>query len=160
MQHVIRVAMNPSQVLIIPLGLIIVAIHATKNWGDVHSQAETSKSVVNFLVRLFIVRNTVNISLRATVASQTVTNTLVDFYAFVRNYADALKPVCYRLNIHKSFIVHTVRLSLLYVLLTVHLGLILVNNQLDAQFFLRIYLFQFSTCFEHLCAHRQENQLY
>lgn len=36
-QHVIRVAMNPSQVLIIPVGLIIVAIHATKNWADVHS---------------------------------------------------------------------------------------------------------------------------
>jgi hypothetical protein len=27
-----------------------------------------------------------------------------------------------------------------------------VNNQLDAQFFFRIYLFQFSTCFEHPCA--------
>jgi len=29
-----------------------------------------------------------------------------------------------------------------YVLLTVHLGSILVNNQLDAQLFFRIYLFQ------------------
>ena len=46
------------------------------------------------------------------------------------------------------------------VLLTVHLGIILVNNQLDAQFFFLIYLFQFSTCFEHPCAHHQENQLY
>jgi len=36
----------------------------------------------------------------------------------------------------------------------------LVNNQLDAQFFFLIYLFQFSTCFEHPCAHHQENQLY
>jgi hypothetical protein len=36
----------------------------------------------------------------------------------------------------------------------------LVNNQLDVQFFFRIYLFQFSTCFEHPCAHHQENQLY
>jgi len=26
--------------------------------------------------------------------------------------------------------------------------------------FLHIYLFQFSTCFEHSCAHQQENQLY
>ena len=26
---------------------------------------------------------------------------------------------------------------------------ILVNNQLEAQFFFRIYLFQFSTCFEN-----------
>jgi len=34
-----------------------------------------------------------------------------------------------------------------YVLLTVHLGSVLVNNQLDAQFFFRIYLCQFSTCF-------------
>jgi hypothetical protein len=28
-----------------------------------------------------------------------------------------------------------------YVLLTVHLGLVFVNNQLDAQFFFRMYLF-------------------
>jgi hypothetical protein len=37
---------------------------------------------------------------------------------------------------------------------------ILVNNQLDAQFFLCIYLLQFSTCFEHPCAHHQKNQFY
>jgi len=37
---------------------------------------------------------------------------------------------------------------------------ILVNNQPDAQFFFRVYLFQFSTCFEHPCAYHQENQLY
>jgi len=47
-----------------------------------------------------------------------------------------------------------------YVLLTVHLGSFLVNNQLDAQFFFLIYLFQFSTCFKHPCAHHQENQLH
>jgi len=47
-----------------------------------------------------------------------------------------------------------------YVLLIVHLGSVLVNNQLDAQFFFRICLFQFSTCFEQPCAHHQENQLY
>jgi len=51
-------------------------------------------------------------------------------------------------------------LEFLYVLLTVHLGSVLVNNQLDAQFFFHIYLFQFSTCFEYPCAHHQENQLY
>ena len=46
-----------------------------------------------------------------------------------------------------------------YVLLTVHLGSVLVNKQLDAQFFFfRIYSFQFSTCFEHSCAHHQEYQ--
>ena len=38
--------------------------------------------------------------------------------------------------------------------------LILVNNQLDTQVFFRIYVFQFSTCFEHPCAHHQENKLY
>jgi len=47
-----------------------------------------------------------------------------------------------------------------YVLLTVHLGSILVNNQLNAQFFFYTYLLQFSTCFGHPCAHHQENQLY
>ena len=46
-----------------------------------------------------------------------------------------------------------------YVLLTVHLGSIFVNNQFDAQVFFRVCLFHFSTCFEHPCAHHQENQL-
>ena len=41
-----------------------------------------------------------------------------------------------------------------------HKSSILVNNQLDAQFFFHIYLFQFCTCFEHPCAHHQENQSY
>jgi len=44
--------------------------------------------------------------------------------------------------------------------LTLHLGSIIVNNQLEAQFFFRIHLFQITTCFEHPCAHHQENQLY
>jgi hypothetical protein len=47
-----------------------------------------------------------------------------------------------------------------YVLLTVHLGSILVNDQLDAQFFFCVYLFLFSTCVEHPRAHHQKNQLY
>jgi hypothetical protein len=38
--------------------------------------------------------------------------------------------------------------------------LLLVNNQLDAQFFFLICLFQFSTCFEQTHADHQENQLY
>jgi len=45
----------------------------------------------------------------------------------------------------------------LYVLLTVHLGIILVNNQLDVQFFFHVRLFLFSTCFRQPCAHHQEN---
>jgi hypothetical protein len=49
---------------------------------------------------------------------------------------------------------------LFYVLLTAHLGIILVNDQLDAQFFFLICLFQSSTCFEQPRAHHQENQLY
>jgi hypothetical protein len=47
-----------------------------------------------------------------------------------------------------------------YILLTVHIGIILVNDQLDAKFFFFICLFQFSTCFEQTRAHHQENQLY
>ena len=39
---------------------------------------------------------------------------------------------------------------------TVHLPIFLVHNQLDAQFSI-IYLFKSSTCFEHLCAHLQED---
>jgi len=42
----------------------------------------------------------------------------------------------------------------------VHIGSVLVNNQLDAQFFFRTYLLQFSTCSEQPSAHHQENQLY
>ena len=41
--------------------------------------------------------------------------------------------------------------------LAVHLGIILVNNQLDAQFFFfRICLFRYSTCFEQSCAHHRD----
>jgi hypothetical protein len=54
----------------------------------------------------------------------------------------------------------TVISSNFYDLFIVHLGSIVINNQLDAQFLFRIYLLQFSTCFEHPCAHHQKNQLY
>jgi hypothetical protein len=47
-----------------------------------------------------------------------------------------------------------------YDLLTVLLGIILVNDQLDTQFYFLICLFQSSTCFEQPRAHHQENQLY
>ena len=43
---------------------------------------------------------------------------------------------------------------------SLHLGIILVNDQLDAQFFFRICLFQISACFEHSCDHHLENQFY
>jgi hypothetical protein len=47
-----------------------------------------------------------------------------------------------------------------YISLTLHLGIILVNNQLDVLFslYLFIYLFHFSTCFEQPNAYHQENQ--
>jgi hypothetical protein len=46
-----------------------------------------------------------------------------------------------------------------YVLWTVrHVGIILVNDQSDAQFFVHICLFKISACFQHSCAHHhQEN---
>ena len=47
------------------------------------------------------------------------------------------------------------------ILLTVHLSIILVNAQLDAQFFYFIILsLQSSTCFEQRRAHHQEIKLY
>ena len=46
-----------------------------------------------------------------------------------------------------------------YILLTVHLGTVFANNQLDA-LFQCIYLFHLSTCFQQPSAHHQENQLY
>jgi len=46
-------------------------------------------------------------------------------------------------------------------LLTVHLSINLVNDQLDAQFFyIIIRLLQSSTCFEQRRAHHQEVKLY
>jgi len=46
-------------------------------------------------------------------------------------------------------------------LLTIHLSINLVNDQLDAQFFYFIIrLLQSSTCFEQHRAHHQEIQLY
>jgi hypothetical protein len=50
-------------------------------------------------------------------------------------------------------------MDILYISLTVRLGAIVVNNQLDALFY-GLYLFHFSTCFEQPSAHHQENQLY
>ena len=50
--------------------------------------------------------------------------------------------------------VHEVRF---YILLTVHLRKILVNNQLDALF--SMYLFNFPTCFEQPSVHHQENRI-
>ena len=48
-----------------------------------------------------------------------------------------------------------------YVLLTVHLSITLVNDQLDAQFFYFIIrLLRYSTCFEQRRAHHQEVKLY
>ena len=48
-----------------------------------------------------------------------------------------------------------------YVLLTVHLSITLVNDQLDAQFlYFIIRLLQSSTCFEQRRAHHQEVKLY
>jgi hypothetical protein len=45
-------------------------------------------------------------------------------------------------------------------MLLIYICIFLVNDQLDAQFFFSMCLFQFSTCFEQPCAHHQENQLY
>jgi len=38
--------------------------------------------------------------------------------------------------------------------------MILVNNQLDAQFFFMYVSFLFSTCFGQPCVHHQENYFY
>jgi len=47
------------------------------------------------------------------------------------------------------------------ILLTVHLSIILVNDQFDTQFlYFIISLLQFSTCFEQRRAHHQEVILY
>jgi hypothetical protein len=54
----------------------------------------------------------------------------------------------------------TLSLSKVLCFVDLQLGLILVNDQLDAQFFYLICLFQSSTCFEQPRAHHQENQFY
>ena len=53
------------------------------------------------------------------------------------------------------------RVSNFDVLLTVHLSITLVNDQIDAKFFYFIIrLLQSSTCFEQRLAHHQEVKLY
>jgi len=52
-------------------------------------------------------------------------------------------------------------MSFFYVLLTAHLSICLVNDQLDTQFFYFIIrLLQSSTCFEQRRAHHQEVKFY
>jgi hypothetical protein len=46
------------------------------------------------------------------------------------------------------------------VLLTMHLSIILANDQLDAQIFCFIISLLQSTCFEQRCAHHQEVKFY
>jgi hypothetical protein len=55
--------------------------------------------------------------------------------------------------------IYRISVNTFYVLLTVYLDIILVNDQIDAQLF-PMCLFQFATCFEQPCAHHQENHLY
>ena len=64
-----------------------------------------------------------------------------------------------------SCLKHTLKIQLkkdfFYVFLTVHLSIILISDQLDAQFFFFIIrLLQPSTCFEQRRAHHQEVKLY
>jgi len=46
--------------------------------------------------------------------------------------------LCYTVHTHVSTYVHS---YIFYVLLTVHPGMILVNNQLDEQFFMYVYFY-------------------
>ena len=55
-------------------------------------------------------------------------------------------------------LVHTYTGTWILYFVDLHLGVILVNNQLDALF--SMCLFHLSTCFEQPSAHHQENQLY
>jgi hypothetical protein len=55
------------------------------------------------------------------------------------------------LNLRKHFI--------FYILVTVHLGIILINNLLEAQFLLYIFI-SILYMFRADCAHHQESQLY
>jgi len=48
--------------------------------------------------------------------------------------------------------------SKVYFLLTVHIRIILVSDQLNAEFFSIICFFESSTFFEQLCAHLQEDK--
>jgi len=52
------------------------------------------------------------------------------------------------LNVSKDGMLHNFRLF--YVLLTVHPGMILVNNQLDAQFFMYVYFYSLRVSGSHV----------
>ena len=75
-----------------------------------------------------------------------------------RNFTCFFHHLCTERLLNVILIFRKVFVSNFYILLTVHLGIILVNNQLDAQFFC-MCLFRYSTCFEQPYAHHQENQL-
>ena len=50
-----------------------------------------------------------------------------------------------------------IRRKLFYILLTVHIRIIVIDNQIDAQFLSMMCLFESSTCFEQPCAHPRED---
>jgi hypothetical protein len=78
------------------------------------------------------------------------------------------RPLSLKVYASKYMIVHLPHAyykffpSKFYILLTVHLGTIGGNNQLDALFnvYIYIYIFHFSTCSEQPSAHHQETQFY
>ena len=69
------------------------------------------------------------------------------------------REVCYT-DIPCTFLAtpHDMNLRFFYVLLTVHLSINLVNDQLDAQFF--YFKIRLLLCFEKRRAHHQEVKLY
>jgi hypothetical protein len=81
------------------------------------------------------------------------THSATIFFQFAFNLTwFASAEVAKERHLHKTWHI------IFYILLTVHLGTNLVNNQLDAQF-LCIYFTSLHS-FEQLRAHHQENQLY
>jgi len=56
------------------------------------------------------------------------------------------------------FSLQTLNTLIFYISLTVHLDIILVNNQLDALFSMYLFI-SFSTCFEQPSVHYQENRI-
>ena len=86
------------------------------------------------------------------------------YYAYLHRLYETIIPIhkIYCVGFMTSHLIQSLvdgaktLLSVFYVSLTVHPGMILVNNQLDAHFF-HVCLFLLSTCFGQQCAHHQED---
>jgi len=65
-------------------------------------------------------------------------------------YTDSIDCALLYYTYTRAYVRTFIRAYILYVLLTVHPGMILVNNQLDAQFFMYVYFYALHVSGSHM----------